>query len=148
MVDIHHKLLKTLFIAFLFIGVGCHETRTGSNPEPQQLLEGTWNWEQSSGGFAGTTIKPEDSGYRIKRIFTGDSEFMVYRNDTLLYSGTYSIQPPADKKQDYIIKYEVQQQNDNYKTTNQPAQYISFVSADSLVLMDTCFDCYTSFWSR
>lgn len=148
MAEFHQKLIKILFITFIFIGAGCHDTRTGPYPESRKLLEGTWNWVQTSGGFMGNTTKPEDSGYVLKRIFTGDSEFMVYRNDTLLYSGTYTLKAPTDQDQDYLINYNVQQQNDNYQTSSLTAQYISFISADSLVLMDNCYDCYISIWSR
>ncbi|MVM39256.1 hypothetical protein GO730_19660 [Spirosoma sp. HMF3257] len=80
------KCFQRIYLAILLCGLlgGCSK-----EPTPQ-LLIGEWLWEGSSGGFGGAIIKPAP-GERIIMKFTDDSQFSIYQNDTLAYSGTVRI---------------------------------------------------------
>ena len=56
--------------------------------EPQNLLVGTWRWEQSSGGVGVRIFEPR-KGENTYLTFKSNQTFEVTRNDTLFVKGKY-----------------------------------------------------------
>jgi hypothetical protein len=60
-----------------------------SKPE-MQMLEGTWQWTQTSGGIGGDNYTPESEGFNAEIVFKG-SHFTFYKDGEKVVSGTYHI---------------------------------------------------------
>ena len=58
--------------------------------EPQNLLQGTWRWEKSGGGFGFRTFEPR-KGENTYLTFKNNQTFEVTRNDTLFMVGEYQM---------------------------------------------------------
>jgi hypothetical protein len=75
-----------IFIMFSLILVSCKKDNivdTQSYIEVPANLIGTWNWQLSSGGYAGITYTPETTG-EVRRIdFDTDNNFKYYVNGVL-----------------------------------------------------------------
>ena len=61
---------------------------------PGAPFVGTWEWIESSGGIAGTTIGPADFGYTIQLEVRVDGTILSYR-DEVLY-GTSDMYPDCE----------------------------------------------------
>jgi len=94
-----------------------------------QIL-GSWDWEESSGGIAGTTITPESAGYTMTLEFTGSGEVEMVRGDVVASSG-YRIVLTDDGNAERIV-YDV-------SLLGFDTQEVTFV-AGRLVLTDPCCD--------
>ena len=60
-----------------------------SKPE-MQMLEGTWQWTQTSGGIAGVNYTPESEGFEAELVFKGN-QFTFYKDGEKVTSGNYQI---------------------------------------------------------
>jgi hypothetical protein len=79
------KYILGLIIAF--VSLSCNNTTIVAKDE----LEGTWEWEQSTGGFAGLTIKASETDRR-QMIFKAGNNFEFYQNGKLIVKTTYVIE--------------------------------------------------------
>jgi len=52
-------------------------------------LVGRWDWVSTCGGFAGICYTPESTGKSSYYVFTADSNYYFYANDTLISKGRY-----------------------------------------------------------
>ena len=59
--------------------------------EPQNLLVGTWRWEQSSGGDSAYVVVEPKQGENTYLTFLNNQTFEITRNDTLFVTGKYRI---------------------------------------------------------
>lgn len=92
-------------ILLLLIVYGCKK----NNPlEFSSSLIGEWSWINSCGGIAGICYTPKSTNQRINLVFTADSMFNTYRNDTLKISAKFQtyLLPPSDMPgTPNVIKY-------------------------------------------
>jgi hypothetical protein len=79
------KYILALIIAF--VSLSCNNTTIVAKDE----LEGTWEWEQSTGGIAGLTIKASETDKR-QMIFKAGNIFEFYQNGKLIVKTTYNIE--------------------------------------------------------
>ncbi|MBI4546557.1 MAG: hypothetical protein HY707_01150 [Ignavibacteriae bacterium] len=77
------------FLALIIWSHGCQNSTESIVQQPQGLI-GSWGWVESGGGELGLRT-PESEGYTENWRFDPDSTFYEYRNDTLVYQGTYEI---------------------------------------------------------
>jgi hypothetical protein len=60
-------------------------------------LVGQWEWLSTCGGFSGICGTPQTSHVTIRLVFSQDSIYYLYQNDTLVDSRIFSIvRKPAD----------------------------------------------------
>jgi hypothetical protein len=78
------KYILALIIAFG--SLSCSKTTVAADS-----LEGTWNWEQSTGGIAGMTIKASEVDSK-QMIFKVGNGFEFYQNGKLIVKTTYNIE--------------------------------------------------------
>lgn len=103
-------------------------------------LIGEWSWISTCGGIAGICYTPKSTNQRINLVFTGDSMYKSFTNDTLKDSGKFHIYK--------IISADT-------KDTSNVVQYGSG-SQKFLIIRDTlyfpksdlCFDCFESNYRR
>jgi hypothetical protein len=103
-------------------------------------IVGEWSWISSCGGIGGICFTPKSTNQRINLIFTADSTYKNFINDTLKNSGKYHI-------------YKVI--SNDTKDTSNVIQYES-TSQRFLIIRDTlyfpqsnlCFDCFRSNYKR
>ena len=134
-------MIRTLLCCILCLTVynGCSDNSVGPNVPS---LIGTRNWIKSSGGFSGVTITPEIAHYTIKIVFTRDSLYKQYKNDTLFASASFNVRPisPSDPKSLEMIYYS--------PNISGFSQAISRLDFDTLILSDNAADGFTSTYSR
>ncbi|MFC1476205.1 hypothetical protein ACFLQW_04305 [Candidatus Zixiibacteriota bacterium] len=121
------------------IGFNCAKESSPTSPGESTYL-GTWRWVQSSGGYAGRTETPESVGFSRTLILAGSNVYQIYRDDLLLYNGLYYVSWEkrgwcADSC--FVISYE-----------NNPEEQIIISHADTLELVDMCYDCYQHLYTR
>lgn len=131
------KLSAITYLTLLLTITSCSIVDTDSN---QSTIVGQWEWIKSTGGFAGHTITPDSTGYSEQFLnYSINNEFSFFRADTLVVSGKYFL----DKENgETIVKYSPE--NDRFF----PNQWIERNRNDTLILRDTCADCYTSTYIR
>ena len=84
------NIIKITVIATLAVLV------TACNKPEKQVLEGTWQWTQTSGGLAGVNYTPESEGFNVEIVFKG-SHFTFYKDGEKVVSGTYHIYNDVDE---------------------------------------------------
>jgi hypothetical protein len=77
-----------LFIAVCWL-TAC--SNSSSSETQSDSLLGRWQWNRTDGGFAGRTYTPATEGYSFAINFSSGSDYSIYRNDTLVRSGAYTI---------------------------------------------------------
>ncbi len=103
-------------------------------------LIGEWSWISTCGGIAGICYTPKSTNQRINLVFTVDSMYKSFINDTLKDSGkfhVYKVIPPDTKDTSNVLQY-------------------GAASQTFLILRDTlyfppsssCFDCFGSNYKR
>jgi len=111
-------------------------------PRVPDSLYGSWNWIKSVGGIAGITYTPRSVGYTQKIILSRDNTSRFYKNDSLAIICPFDVYYISLSQNDSIpvIHY-----LDTRKTIDQA---INFVTADTLILNDTCIDCFSHTYVR
>jgi len=130
------KKIFILSILGLILLASCSDDRLETNE-----LIGRWNWLSSTGGIAGTTYTPENTGDEIVIEFTSDSVFRSYLNDSLMMESAFSIQISKsiyNQDSTKILVFE-----DGYMY-----QSFEFESPNELILRDEAFDGFISHYIR
>lgn len=144
----HKKRWILTIILFSFFSITCRKDIPVSNAELEKLF-GTWEWSQSSGGFAGQTITAATAGYSQAIEFKKNGVCIWYKNGKhtnkmqfILTKGssiyTAGIVP--------LIKYKDTGLFD--KEDTHMTQSLTFGGNDTLFLYDECYDCYTNVYIR
>lgn len=96
---------KSLIFIFVIIaiGYGCEK----NNVAVPQSLVGEWSWISTCGGIYYNCSTPESTHQKIRTVYTPDSFFNYYQNDTLKQSVrfyTYMIRS-QDNKDVQVVDY-------------------------------------------
>jgi hypothetical protein len=85
------RLIVTAMAATLTLvaAVGCSDKTTEPEPTVPPTLLGKWEWVLTSG--PDTHLTPESEGYDMFLIFNEDSTYAEYRDESLIYHGTFSV---------------------------------------------------------
>lgn len=79
-----------LIVLISILSISCSVESNVSDSNSNSII-GTWTWQKSVGGIAGTTETPESTGIQKKIVFTGEGKVMVYSNNVEITSTTYEI---------------------------------------------------------
>lgn len=84
--------MKLRYLLFFIAGcwLSACSNSSSSGTQSDSLL-GRWQWNRTNGGFAGRTYTPATEGYSFAINFSSGSDYSIYRNDTLVRSGGYTI---------------------------------------------------------
>ena len=131
---------KSLMFIFVIIAIdyGCEK----NNVTVPQSLVGEWSWISTCGGIYPNCSTPESTHRNIRTIYTPDSLYNYYQNDTLKLSvkfNTYIIKS-QDNKDAQVVDYVTFGFDPNYL-------YYSIVR-DTLSLWNGYADGSISFFSR
>jgi len=99
---------------------------------------GAWDWLSSSGGLAGSTFTPENTGDTARASFRANCKFELVQNESVLVQAQFVITAQGDTVLNRV-------QPDSSLV---PLFGIRFASADVLVLTDPCVDCFTHAFQR
>ena len=128
-----------IFIAISLVALSCKSNPIDSNGG--QSIVGEWVWIQSSGGYAGNTIRPAANTKFVLR-FTSDSSYAEIRNDTVLLTSRYSIHLGQTIFQSDLMPVI------SFQNSSIPMKVIFKLSNDSLHLADNHYDGYGSLYIR
>ena len=132
------RSLRSILLILIFIcSLSCNIT---SPPPGEDKIIGRWSWLESCCGFGGDLRTPENTGHKIEIRFTSSNNYYQY-DDGLLKRDTYygiSRKIVWGEEESVVLKIE----NDS------PEMVIQFNSADTLILTDTCIDCYRHLYVR
>ncbi len=109
----------------------CQKTEIDSE---YSAIAGEWIWAESTGGIAGTTIKPSTAREKVLE-FTADGQFEITETDSLVSSGTYEI------KMMKSIRSEEKLPTIVYSTEG--FQQTFEIKNNELILFDEVYDGYT-----
>jgi hypothetical protein len=101
-------------------------------------IQGQWEWVESSGGIAGTTLTPESTGKQVTIEFSNGTYRRVVNGDLEMVMA-YHIekgQSIMGEEDAYLLIYE-----------NEYKQSIYF-NDNRLVLSDECYDCFQNEYVR
>ena len=103
---------------------------------------GTWDWVRTGGhSFCPGWATPESEGYRIMVIFTPDSFYRSFRNDTLLELDE-QFWVVVDRDSNGLFGYtDILRGSTNYE------QY-RFIEPDTLVLIENALDACFRYFKR
>ncbi len=125
------------WIAVLLIMAGCSLLGTAYPPLPQ--LIGAWEWDVSTGGFAGIRLTPDSTGYTIRLTFHTKGAFVWHRSDQPPITGHYRL---FQRNGDWYVRYTPSAHR------FMPEQRIQFPAPDTLLLHDQCDDCFSHRFHR
>lgn len=83
------QLAIFVILIFLLACAGCGKKVVKS--ESYHPIVGTWSWVESFGGIGGVRLTPESEGYTKTHVYSPDSTFFGFRNDSLMIVAKYSI---------------------------------------------------------
>jgi hypothetical protein len=129
---------KIIFL--LLITVSCFGCKKDDSFISSSSLIGEWSWISTCGGIAGICYTPESTNQRLNLVFTVDSMYKSFLNDTLKDSGKFHVYK--------LISADT-------KDTSNILQYGS-TSETFLIIRDTlyfnhsdlCFDCFSTNYKR
>ncbi|TAL70214.1 MAG: hypothetical protein EPN88_06380 [Bacteroidetes bacterium] len=128
---------KTIFLGIILVSfIGCKKEITS---DFSSSLTGEWSWISSCGGIAGICYTPISTNQKRYIVFTADSMFNTYINDTLKSSTKFQtyVLPPSDMPgTPNVIKY------------NSSSQVKFSIIHDTLHLDDFCCDGFYSTYKR
>lgn len=86
------KIIFLLISIFAFIPAVCLDNSTGpaTSTVPPDLI-GSWDWVESNGGIAGVHLTPENTGNTQFITLTEDSQYLSFRNDSLIWQSPFRI---------------------------------------------------------
>jgi len=124
-------------------------TCQGSPSEPEvetagallPYLIGEWAWECSTGGIAGETICAATSGRTQSWEFRTDSVFRWVVSDTMVVTAPFRIDRQGAGISGDSINLLVLNGSPTIWALEMPTR-------ERLVVLDQCFDCYYSTWTR
>ena len=64
-------------------------------------LVGYWEWVITTGGIANITLTPDSTGYTRTIVITSDSMYLRYRNDTLRWESSFTVD-----KREWIVNHD------------------------------------------
>jgi hypothetical protein len=124
------RIILFILILLSICSPGCNIT---SPPITEHKIIGSWTWLESCCGFGGDLRTPENTGHNIEVRFTASYNYYQYDNRILERDTYYSISEKIiwGNVVDNVLKID-----------NDDEMIIQFNSADTLLLTDTCIDCY------
>jgi hypothetical protein len=124
--------VKYLMLTIFIILIGCRK----DNPTIAELIVGKWDWVKSMSGWSELVISPQTVGYSLSVEFNGNSVMKEYKNDTLILSTTYTIDPGLPEPNRSILNY------------NSGVQCEIYFISDTLILNSSFLDGPISFYVR
>mgnify|MGYP001061663066 CR=1 FL=1 len=123
-----------LIVLFCFFVISC--SKDGS--EINTSIVGEWSWIKSSGGLAGITYTPENTGEIRKLVISSDS-MKYFSNDNLIMKLEYKIKTVDmhNESREMIIR----ESDDTFR------QFFE-INQDELILTDYCDDCFVNEYKR
>lgn len=103
-------------------------------------IYGKWNWVQSSGGIAGTTITPKSEGYVGTLEITNDNTFSTYHNSILQFHDSFTLSKDTSKNTNYagFVTFK----------TNGTTNLVKRATRDTLIIGDDFADGFTALYVR
>ncbi|GAB4036008.1 hypothetical protein [Spirosoma gilvum] len=89
------RLVVLTFLVVASLLSGCHKDT--ASPE----YVGNWTWQQSTGGIAGKTYKPQPGEQVLLRL-NEVGKLTITRSDTVFFSSDYTVQKAA-KNDEYVL---------------------------------------------
>ncbi len=121
---------NNLFLLFLVTLFNCAAQQDAKQTDNE--IMGTWEWKETSGGFAGKLQNPENTNTTI-RLEIGANSIKKFVNDTLESTKEYLIVKDQKSIQGAVVDF--------LKYENGDKQSI-YVKENTLILRDPCFDCF------
>lgn len=121
---------------------------------PSQDLEklfGTWEWVNSSGGWAGRTTTPSSEGYSQKIEFNKNGIYKSYRNDKVESKMDFTIKEGKtiySSGTAYLIEYKNKKLFEKENAITNITQSVRFIGQDTLCLADEAYDGFGSTYVR
>jgi hypothetical protein len=130
------KLINVVMMILLSIMLfACKSNPASNDNSTNNGIVGKWLWTETSGGIAGTTMKPS-ANQSVVIQFTADSNYYSFSHDTLQRSTTYSIIKGLTR--DTLLWKDMP----NYK------QIIFYLTQDTLCIADVGADGFCSAYIR
>lgn len=132
-------MLAVILVAIAALGIHCTKKSSPTSPGGDTYL-GKWIWQQSVGGFAGETRTPATVGYTQALEFSTDLTYRGYRDGVWVTEGHYTVTwEKTDWLADsgYVVRYD-----------NSSMEQIIMWHADTLELVDICYDCFWHLYVR
>lgn len=141
--------LQLIFISlnFFLIAPTCNKEIQLPNPELKKIF-GRWEWIETSGGFAGKIVTPEETGIAYAIEFSVNGIFQYYKDEKLIDKKRFSINEGKSiygGEKAYIIAYS---NLDSLFRGAMPNQSVSFSGSDTLLLKEECYDCFSTVFVR
>lgn len=131
---------KSFFIIILIsiLSLSCSVESSVGDLNSNSII-GTWTWQKSVGGIAGSTETTESTGIQKKIVFTSEGKVMVYNNNVEITNTTYEIKKGTsifDEKERSLIVFDGM------------TYVVQFIDAHNLTIADNFADGYSSDYKR
>jgi hypothetical protein len=131
---------KSFFIIILIsiLSLSCSVESSVGDLNSNSII-GSWTWQKSVGGIAGSTETPESTGIQKKIVFTSEGKVMVYNNNVEITNTTYEIKKGTsifDEKERSLIVFDGM------------TYVVQFIDAHNLTIADNFADGYSSDYKR
>jgi hypothetical protein len=132
--------MQKLVISVLIIIASCYGCKKEDSYVSSSSVIGEWSWISTCGGIAGICYTPKSTNQRKNLVFTVDSMYKTFINDTLKDTGRfhlYKFISSETKDTSDIIQYG-------------PTSEMFLIIRDTLYFnhSNLCFDCFSSNYKR
>lgn len=138
------RIRQSITFLLLCFLIACSDSGNALSPI-QSLLIGKWWWLESRGGFGGSPFH-RDSTSTTTMEFSPDA-YNIWHNDTLIARFSYTLgRDDVFSTSDPLLRRTVV-----WSALPHPddvSQTVHFQTPDTLILYDTCIDCYDHIWTR
>lgn len=145
----YQKFWILAIAAFSFLAMTCRKNIAIPKNTDFEKLFGSWNWVQSSGGFAGQIITPTTEGYSQTVEFKKNGVYIRYKNGKRTDKMQFTLTEGSSIYTTglaHLIKYKNTGPID--KDNTHMTQSVTFGGQDTLFLRDECYDCYTTIYIK
>jgi hypothetical protein len=118
-------MIRTILLLFvLSVLCSCEKQKFYSSN-----LIGEWAWQSTCGGFSGQCSTPETTNLTIKLVYSADSVFYEYENDSLISTYPFRIKTQINQAGGAIKFLQFDDRTQTY-SINGDNLSLSFVGAD------------------
>ncbi|MEI6853076.1 MAG: hypothetical protein WCL06_09540 [Bacteroidota bacterium] len=144
----HRFIIATIFLGVSMSFSSCRKDISLPDPSLSKLF-GSWEWVQTSGGFAGEIITPSSQGFTQSISFESNGIYKLYKDGIQKEKKTFTLSEGISiltNTSAWMIRYKDTGIGDH--SENAIAQSVRFSGQDSLFLADEAFDGYNYVYIR
>jgi hypothetical protein len=144
----YRVLMAIAYITVSMIFSACRKDISLPDPSLEKLF-GSWEWVQTSGGFAGQIKTPATEGHTQSVEFSSKGIYKLFINGDQKSKSKFTLSyTTAMHSPDSPVLVTYENLGSGHQSDDIVKQYLTFKGEDTLYLNDDCVDCFNYVYVR